>query len=105
MHNFKTKVNLELYIENLNNYDLVTKEVEVNWNLEFEMRDSGVKSFIITVPEQKINVDINVWGEQEDEQKTLTFKLDNVKIEKNEGREMIIPSSLEFFKEKWTLVF
>lgn len=106
MNNFKTRVGLSLYLDRNDNYNIETEKVNLRWDLELEMREYGIKSFIITVPDQQISVDIRVWGDDDDTFETLTFDIKDVIIEREEGvLGSLAPHTLEFFKGKWKLVF
>ena len=102
---FKTKVDLDLSLDRTDNFDIETKHMNLRWNLEFEMRQYGVKSFIITVPDQTVTVFLNVWGDENDTEEELTLDINNVIVERNGESDQLIPSSLEFYKGKWKLVF
>lgn len=107
MNNFKTQVALDLYIDRPSqNFEIETKNMNLRWNLDLEMREYGIKSFIITVPDQTLNVTLRIWGEEEDSFEELTLELKDVTIEKNEGElGSLVPHTLEFYKGKWKLVF
>ena len=105
-NDFKTQIDLDLLIDRNDNYDIETKKFNLRWNVEFEVRQYGIKSVNITVPEQKIELDICVWGDNEDTYETLTLDIKDVVIERNtEGFDNLVPQSLSYFKNKWTLVF
>lgn len=105
MNNFKTRVDLDIMLDRKDNHDVLTKHVNLRWNAELEMRSYGIKSVIITVPDQTITLDVNVWGDEDDTQEELTLDIKDVLIEHNGSLETLIPSSLEFYKGKWKLVF
>ncbi len=102
---FKTKVDLDLSLDRGDNFDIETKNMNLRWNLELEMRQYGVKSFIITVPDQQITVSLNVWGDDEDTQEELTLDIKDVIVERNDVGDSLIPHALEYYKGKWKLVF
>lgn len=104
-NNFKTKVDLDLMLDRNDNYDVLTKHINLRWDLEFEMRQYGVKSFIITVPDQSITIDLNIWGDDDDTQEELKFDIKDVLIERSSTSDSLFPKSLEFYKGKWKLVF
>ena len=107
MNSFKTKVELDMHGLNIEgNYDVSTQNVEILWNLELEMRNWGVKGFDVAVPEQKITVFINKWGDDQDEEVEMTFDLKDVEIfRESEGSSCLYPSSLQYNSGEWTLVF
>lgn len=89
-------------------YEIVTKTVPVTWNLELELRDWGVKSRWITVPDQTIEVDVELYGDDldaEPEIRTFQVLVKDVTVDElNLGRG--VPTSLEFHpRTGWTLVF
>ena len=71
MWSFTTEVKVD-YMPSLVNHDrdieLITKRVSLKWNLELELREYGVKSFLITVPEQVIELEFeeNIYDENDD---------------------------------------
>ena len=106
MNNFKTQVDIDITLDRQDNHDIETKKVNLRWDLELEMRQYGIKSFIITVPDQKINLSVNVWGEDDDSHEDLTLDVKDVIVEIQEGElGSLIPHTLEFYKGKWKLVF
>jgi hypothetical protein len=105
MNNFKTKVDLDLSLDRAGNYDVVTEHVNLRWDLEIEMRQYGIKSFIITVPDQTISVDLNVWGDEEDHQEEIKMEIKDVVVERNGDFDGLVPRSLEYYKGQWKLVF
>lgn len=105
MNNFKTQVDIDITLDRKDNHDIETKKVNLRWDLELEMRQYGVKSFIITVPDQKINLSVNVWGEDDDSHEDVTLEVKDVLVEQPTNLSQLIPSSLEYYKGKWKLVF
>ena len=105
MENFKTQVDLDISLDGYDNHDVETKKVTIRWDLELEMRNFGIKSFIVTVPEQKINVSLNIWDDNEDFGKDLVLDVKDVIVERNGNSDQLIPSILEFYQGKWKLVF
>lgn len=105
MNEFKTQVDLDLMLDRKDNYDIETTKMNLRWNLELEMRQYGIKSFIITVPDQTVTIDLNVWNDDNDTQEQITLEIKDVVVELSGGSDQLIPSSLEFYKGKWTLNF
>ena len=105
MTDFKTQVDLDVMLDRKDNYDIETKKINLRWNLELEMRQYGVKDFIITVPDQTVTIDLNVWGEDTDTQEQVTLEIKDVLVERASQSSQLIPNSLEFYKGKWTLIF
>lgn len=105
MNEFKTQVDLDLFLEGYDNHDVDTKKVNIRWNLEFDMRSYGVKDMVITVPDQKINVSLTLWGDEEDTYKEITLDVKDVIVERDFVYSSLMPSSLEFSGGKWRLVF
>ena len=107
MNEFKTQVDLDLMLNDQGNHDVLTKQVNLRWSLELEMRQYGVKSFIVTVPDQTFTVSLNVWGDDdEDTEKEITLEAKDIQVVMREdGISNMIPSTLECYKGKWRLVF
>jgi hypothetical protein len=100
---FKTQVDLDLQLERTDNYDIETKKINLRWNLELELRQYGVKSVIITVPEQFLRLDINVWGDDTDTYEEMKLTIKDVEIVRD--TDSLIPHTLGYFNKKWRLVF
>jgi len=107
MNSFKTKVELEISgLSGYDNYDVLTQTVEIKWDLELEMRSWGVKGIGMSVPEQKITVFLNIWGDDEDTEKEIIFDVKNVMVEKqSEDMDSLAPSHLIYNDGDWTLVY
>jgi hypothetical protein len=105
MNNFKTNVDLFVFLDRTDNHGVESTKFNLRWNLELEMRDYGVKSFIITVPEQTVTIDVTVWGEDGDTVEPLTLEIKNVCIEHSGRLDQIVPSHLEYIRGQWTLNF
>jgi hypothetical protein len=106
MESFKTSVNIDISLDGYNNHDVETETVNLTWDLELEMRNYGIKSFIVTVPDQKITVYLNIWGDDEDTEQEIVLDVKDVEIVRD-SKELgsLFPHSLEFYKGKWKLVF
>lgn len=106
MHNFKTKVDLDLMLDRKDNYDVETKTVEITWDLGLEVRSWGLKDIGVSVPDQKITVLLNIWGDDTDTEEEIVLEIKDVEIERTPGMfYALAPQSLEFYKGKWKLVF
>lgn len=106
MNTFETQIDLDLMLKGYDNHDVLTEKVNLVWNLELEVRSYGVRSFIVTVPEQTITVTLNMWGDEKDTEMDLTLEIKDVEILFNRGAEMnLVPSCLEYYQGKWRLVF
>lgn len=106
MENFKTSVNIDISLDGYGNHDVETQTVNLTWDLELEMRNYGIKSFIVTVPDQKITVYLNIWGDDEDIEQEIVLDVKDVEIVLD-SKELgsLFPHSLELYKGKWKLVF
>jgi hypothetical protein len=110
-NNFKTQVELDILLDRKDNYTIDTKNMNLSWNLELEYRSYGVKSTIITIPDQKVTLSLCVWGDDEDTYEEVTLDIKDVVIERHSTCEYktsfdsLIPRSLQYFKNKWTVVF
>lgn len=105
MNEFKTQVDLDLMLNDQGNHDVVTKHVNLRWNLELEMRQYGVKSFIVTVPDQTFTVSLNIWGDDEDTEKEIVIDVKDVLVENDSDLNSLVPHTLSFYKGKWKLIF
>jgi len=105
-NSFNTQIELDLMLDRKDNYSIETEKLHVKWNVEFEMRSFGIKSVIVTVPEQTIDVEVRVWGDDDDTFEQISFDLKDVEVvRESEGFENLIPSKLECYKGKWKLIF
>ena len=105
MTEFKTKVELDLTLDRDDNYEIDTHFANLRWTLEMEMRQYGIKSFDITVPDQKITVNLIIWGDEEDTEETLTLDVKDVIVERSGDFDGLVPRSLELYDGKWKVVF
>lgn len=115
MYEFKTDVRLslldtppEILTEGRPPFDLDHRAlVEIRWSVEFEMREHGIKSIIVSIPPQSIEFEIE--REEGEVYDTEEIRIDLTEVSADlSGRpdhDMLIPSYLEFFKGQWTLVF
>lgn len=83
------------------------EKVFVTWTLELECREYGVKSFIVTAPDQQLSFSVKKDDENGDEQtKDILLDATNlVTTPPTEFNGMLAPCSLEFRKGKWVLEF
>lgn len=106
MTEFKTQVDLDLMLDDQGDHDVLTKHVNLRWNLELEMRQYGVKSLIVTVPGQTFTVSLNIWGENDgDTEKEIVIDVKDVSVENDSDLNSLVPHTLVFYKNKWKLVF
>ena len=90
-----------------------TKKVNLKWELEFEMRDYGIKAMYVTVPDQEFDIEYEVIVNQEGdtETKQAKIKVKNVKVEYNSEsfRGVLFPYELDVYTNKgkieWTATF
>lgn len=105
-NSFKTQVELDILLPRTDNHNIETTKMNLRWNLELEVRQYGIKSTIITIPEQKVELSVCVWGDDDDTYENVTLDIKDVIIERSgTGLDSLIPKKLEYFKNKWTLVF
>lgn len=105
-NSFKTQVDLDIMLNREDNHDIETKKMNLRWNVEFEMRQYGIKSTIITIPDQQVTLSVNVWGDEDDSYEEVTLDIKDVVIERTgTGFDSLVPQKLEFYKNKWTVTF
>lgn len=87
-------------------------KAKVKWVMTIEARENGVKCFGLYVPEQKINVNLECYNTETDEDIELEreFNLQNVKIEEMESAGNfqhlhLIPTELEIHSGSFSLRF
>jgi hypothetical protein len=73
----KTKKDLE---ENDNFDD--NSDFQISWKLNFDVREYGVKNIDVEILDIKGNILVNMWGEDQDNEKEYEFdnKIENFKI-------------------------
>jgi hypothetical protein len=82
------------------------QKVTLKWSVEFEMREWGIKSCIITVPEQEITFEIELDERDDFETKTVTVLLKEIHTDVSDQICLnLVPRKLEFYRGKWTLSF
>lgn len=84
----------------------------VKWVMNIEAREYGIKCFGLYVPEQEIEVPVEVYNEETDDEEIVMrkYKLENVKIEEVENLGnlqylQLVPNELEIWKKEYTLRF
>lgn len=112
MNSFKTKVDLDINdlitkMVNHDNFNMVTPQVEISWNLEMIMRSYGVADLSLSAPDQTIKFKVNIWGDKEDTEKEFELDLKDIQVEANSERNVIKtgiwPTSLTMYKGKYIL--
>lgn len=117
MYNFKTPVELDFFdsnkelgkMFNINSEDIsISNHSVVEWGMELEMRDWGVKNIGVYVPDQTITISVDYYSDEADEYFSTTkeIQIKDIKTDYElEGGQSISPQTLEFYKGKWTLIF
>lgn len=87
-------------------------KAKVKWVMTMEARTFGIKCFGFYVPEQEIEVPVETYNEETDDEEIeiRTYKLENVEIDEINSRGnlqflQLIPTELEIWKNKYTLRF
>ncbi|NJO50841.1 MAG: hypothetical protein HC840_16890 [Leptolyngbyaceae cyanobacterium RM2_2_4] len=105
-------------VERDRDIELITKHVPLKWSLELELREYGVKSFYITVPEQEIELEFeeNIYDENDNIvdvryfTEKFTVKQDantDFNIPEESGRMFshLYPHEIEIYKSSITVRF
>jgi hypothetical protein len=82
---------------NLYDYESRYGKINIKYNIEIEARDWGVKSIIITAPEQVLNLDLELQSLKDDEDivyKSFKINLKNIEIENPTTFGQINPTEL-----------
>jgi hypothetical protein len=106
---FKTEVDIDIFLKHDKDKSLETKTIILEWSLELEVRKFGIKSFVVVVPDQKIEVDFTEYRENSDEDviTTETVMVKNVSVDMSESKSLygLSPKSLIFHDNEWKLEF
>lgn len=106
IESFKTNVALDLILDRTDNYDVLTKTIEIVWDLEIDFRSWGLKDVVIAMPDQKVSVFLNIWDDVVDREEEVILDIRNVQIERTcEEFSGLVPKSLEFYDGQWKLLF
>ena len=112
MTEFKTKIVVEMDyydIFGLSDVNADDCKAEVKWNFELEMREWGVKSVLVTVPEQIIEIEGEYYSDEDEEYCSFTKKVRLAEVEVNlsevEWDKCLQPKWIEQYKGKWTMEF
>lgn len=98
----ETDIELDLYGEYSN---VTTKIVFLKWKYELEYRSWGIKNVSITIPDQKIYVEIEVEDENGDyERKDIVIELKNIEME-GETKIPLLPTKLTNICGRWVVEF
>ena len=107
MYEFTTEVDIDII--GSHNIQSGGGKTKIKWKLELEMREYGIKSFIITVPDQVVTSDVWRYNEETDEeyQEEVSVELKDVKIDTGSmsGLYELSPCKLEVYQGKATLEF
>ena len=87
------------------------KPVTIKWSAQLDIRDWGIDGVMVTVPDQDILVEYEVFDDAADEYKeqSQTVHISNVQVRINPGEDrgwrQLAPKSLDFYKEQWQAEF
>ena len=101
---------LEEYLKTLG-YDYTidsinTTEQSINWSLELEVRYWGIKYASAFVPDQYINLNLEIYKPNSEEPESIDIMLELKDIETYGAMSMpITPTTLSFDGKKWCLNF
>jgi len=101
---------LEEYLKTLG-YDYIvdsvlTTQQSINWSLEFETRYWGIKDVSTFVPDQYINLNLEVYKPDSEDSENVIVRLDLKNIQTEGARSMpLSPTVLSFDGKKWCLSF
>lgn len=99
MYEFTTEVDINII--GSHNIQSGGGKTKIKWKLELEMREYGIKSFIITVPDQVVTSDVWRYNEETDEEyaETETIELKDVDVElDNNVLDQLFPIRLELWQ-------
>jgi hypothetical protein len=108
MESYRTNVAVELINRPEGFSDAMDIEggVDISFSIEFEHRDWGIKSVLISVPDQAPTVQVEIWSDEDTYTEARQLKLTNIQVDTSEAAfGQITPKRLEFYKGKWTLIF
>jgi len=85
------------------------EKITLVWSAEFEMREWGIKDIFVSVPDQAIEFETEIWSDGDDDitSETVTARIFNVEADLTGRGDSVLlcPRLLEFYKGKWTLHF
>jgi hypothetical protein len=89
------------------NYEQWSGKATIQWLLEIDMREWGVKDFIISVPDQTVLVG---WTNFDDEDETPPpppeeLFLRDAKVTIDTAFYSLYPTKVSFYKGKWEVIF
>lgn len=110
------KKNKDITPENFSKKDFELNDLETNlsWNFEVEAKEWGVKSFIVHIPDQDLNVDIKEATYATDEEDiaiqdiTIKVHIHNVKVSgltQISLHAALAPQELEYYKNNFEVSF
>lgn len=107
MYEFTTDI--ELQITGSHNVESGGGDTKIKWKLELEVREYGIKSFIVIVPDQTITSAVWRYNEETDEeyQEDVTIELKDVKVNVADCSRLdgLQPVELEIYHGRATLEF
>jgi hypothetical protein len=86
------------------------KPITLKWSAQLDVRDWGIDGVMVTVPDQDITVEYEVFDDSTDDykQESQTVHISNVKVSIEPGEEgwkQLAPKSLDWYKEQWQAEF
>jgi len=107
MYEFTTEI--ELDITGSHNIQSGGGKTKLKWKLELEMREYGIKSFTVIVPDQTITSEVWRYNDETDEeyQEEITIELKDVKVDHSScsGLQGLLPDRLEIWVGRQKVVF
>lgn len=107
MYTFKTEV--QFNITGSHNQQPASGKTLIEWTVDIEMREYGIKSFGLSVPDQEITTMVWKYNEETDEEyeEELTLQVKDVKIHVSDCARLdgLAPVKLELWQNKYTLEF
>lgn len=107
---FSTEVDVNIYDDLLkdgvNLKSLSSKKAVIKWNASFEAKTWGIKGILIVVPDQTITIQGEDESNESLEVVEISLPIQNIDSSLNTSEYFSIsPTSLDYFKGRWTLEF
>ena len=110
MYEFDTDTHVSYYFK-LEEDAIITKKAKVRWNLEFDIRNWGVKGIHIVVPDQIIVLVYDKWDEETDTYVEVEKRIELTNVEVDMYNDIdcstliVAPNELEILETGITLRF